>query len=339
MAKTAGIDINRPIVISCRAIAFRARFGQSRPLWQIMAKTFIYVVIAIFMTQTKLVPQDIAIEQLMPDPSQPRSDFGTKGERNRFLRSIKENGILDRLVVSKMAENRYIIIDGHRRYMCAKELGIAILPCDIRPENVDDPEFDRTRFELQNDRRPWKPSERSQAIQDIYRKKNFEDVKELGEYLHLSPSSMSSSLKLQELKGKYRKMTEEYGLSESYLIEFVRLRPKLREIEDYSIDDIVENIFKRVGYSKITSAKEFRKLGSVFSRAGVNGAELHRYLSDPDMTVEELTEHTNRSGFVRDMEVLMRSISDRRSKGIPFTSEDTAAIKSFYDLLKSTFEL
>ena len=46
--------------------------------------------------------------------------------------SIRENGILTPLLVRQIAEKKYEIISGHRRYFAAKEiLGITLIPCEI----------------------------------------------------------------------------------------------------------------------------------------------------------------------------------------------------------------
>ena len=53
-------------------------------------------------------------------------------EMKELAESIRENGILTPLLVRQIAEKKYEIISGHRRYFAAKEiLGITLIPCEI----------------------------------------------------------------------------------------------------------------------------------------------------------------------------------------------------------------
>lgn len=53
-------------------------------------------------------------------------------EMKELAESIRENGILTPLLVRQIAEKKYEIISGHRRFFVAKEiLGITLIPCEI----------------------------------------------------------------------------------------------------------------------------------------------------------------------------------------------------------------
>lgn len=53
-------------------------------------------------------------------------------EMKELAESIRENGILTPLLVRQIAEKKYEIISGHRRFFAAKEiLGITLIPCEI----------------------------------------------------------------------------------------------------------------------------------------------------------------------------------------------------------------
>jgi ParB-like chromosome segregation protein Spo0J len=58
---------------------------------------------------------DLPMNQVERDPNQARKDFGTEGEKNKLKKSIEKYGIEEPLKVSEISENRYIIMDGHRR--------------------------------------------------------------------------------------------------------------------------------------------------------------------------------------------------------------------------------
>jgi ParB family transcriptional regulator, chromosome partitioning protein len=70
----------------------------------------------------------IPIEDIAPNPRQPRQDIGDLTE---LVASIRENGILEPVLV-RPANGRFQIIAGERRYRAALEVGIVDLPCIVR---------------------------------------------------------------------------------------------------------------------------------------------------------------------------------------------------------------
>ena len=69
---------------------------------------------------------ELSVDVIETDKNQPRKAFGLRagGDHNRLLNSIRYYGIEDPIKVSEVEEGRYLIMDGHRRFACAKELGI-----------------------------------------------------------------------------------------------------------------------------------------------------------------------------------------------------------------------
>ena len=72
----------------------------------------------------RLVP----IEDIEPNPRQPRQDIGDLGE---LVASVRENGILEPVLV-RPTGGRFQIIAGERRYRAALEVGLAEVPCIVR---------------------------------------------------------------------------------------------------------------------------------------------------------------------------------------------------------------
>jgi ParB family chromosome partitioning protein len=70
----------------------------------------------------------IPIEEIEPNPEQPRHALGDLAE---LTASIREKGILEPLLVRKVG-GRFEIIAGERRYRAAVEAGLNELPCVIR---------------------------------------------------------------------------------------------------------------------------------------------------------------------------------------------------------------
>lgn len=270
--------------------------------------------------------QELPINHLQIDNNQPRKDYGTKEDKGILKKSIQERGILNPIAVNQVENDRYTIIDGHRRYKAAKELELATVPCIIYAK-LKDAEFEIRRFELQNNRRPWKPLERSNAFSRIKDLLHLRNNQQLADLIGVSKSLVNNSLQLREIKLEYVTLMERYGLTEAYQTEFVRFKSKIRRIGDFEVDDIIENLFQRVKNKVIKSAKEFRKLGRIFLRATANEAALLNFLSNPDMTTKELEKQSVRSNRSLYVELLTQQLSQDLQKGIEPNPQDIEGVR------------
>jgi len=79
---------------------------------------------------------EIPVSQIFPNPRQPRTVFDETA-LNELIASIKSIGILQPPVVRKVAENKYELIMGERRFRAAKAAGLTSIPVIIRqtPDN------------------------------------------------------------------------------------------------------------------------------------------------------------------------------------------------------------
>lgn len=76
----------------------------------------------------------IPLDEIETNPDQPRSNVGDLKE---LARSIEAKGVLEPLLVRPIADGRYRIIAGERRFRAAMEAGLTEVPCiefDV-PEN------------------------------------------------------------------------------------------------------------------------------------------------------------------------------------------------------------
>lgn len=76
---------------------------------------------------------EVPIEKIATNPQQPRHDFN-EGELQELAESIKRHGIIQPLVVTKIAPEQYELIAGERRLKAAKLAGLELVPVIIREE-------------------------------------------------------------------------------------------------------------------------------------------------------------------------------------------------------------
>ncbi|MBU6427108.1 ParB/RepB/Spo0J family partition protein [Patescibacteria group bacterium] len=275
--------------------------------------------------------KELPISQLELDDNQPRKEYGTPLEQEKLSNSIQQFGLQEPIMVTKKEDNRYVIIDGHRRYLCCKDLGIERAMCQVYP-NLDDGELEVRRYEKQNNRKSWRPLEKSNCLHRAKVKLGIKN-EELASLLNLSKSTIASSLQLREQKLEYLELMQEYKLKEVYRMEFLRLQPKLRKVRNFEVPDIIKILFEKVSNKVIRSGKDFRKLQKVFMRAAANEAEICKFLSDPDATVAELDRDTIQSGFSLHVLQLIEEIKQKRKSGIPFDEKENGLINELKKLL------
>lgn len=276
--------------------------------------------------------QDLSLDKLECDPNQPRKDFGTEGDANALLQNIAEAGIEVPLAVMVVAPDRYIILDGHRRYKCAQKLKLPTVPCRIY-EKLSPAEIERKRYNIQNNRRPWRPLERSNAIERIKEAAGLRSEKEVADFLGMSISVVNCSLRLRREKMEYIEMMERYGLAQAYRDEFLKLRPKIFKIKSFEADDIISIIFKKIEDEVITSSKDLRTLKRFFIRDAVNENALEAFLSDPAMRVSQLERHAVQNGFSYLVDQLVKKIAESLQNGKEFTPQERPILVQLRDLL------
>lgn len=76
-------------------------------------------------------PYMIAVSEIRPNPQQPRKIFKSS-DLQELTASIKENGILQPLIVTKDKERGFVLIAGERRLRAAKNAGLEKVPAVIR---------------------------------------------------------------------------------------------------------------------------------------------------------------------------------------------------------------
>ena len=74
---------------------------------------------------------EIAIERITSNPNQPRREFDEEA-LTELANSIREIGIITPITLRQMADGRYQIIAGERRWRAAKTAGLTTIPAYIR---------------------------------------------------------------------------------------------------------------------------------------------------------------------------------------------------------------
>jgi ParB family chromosome partitioning protein len=158
----------------------------------------------------------VPIEQLDPNPTQPRQVMGDLSE---LMASIAEKGILEPLIVRQRG-SRFQIVAGERRYQAAVQIGLREIPVVIR-ESDDDEAIEVALVEnLQ--RKDLTPFEEADALHALVQRCGYTHD-ELARKLGKSRTGITESLALTKLPEEIRNLCRLADISsKSLLVEIVR---------------------------------------------------------------------------------------------------------------------
>ena len=158
----------------------------------------------------------IPIEQIDPNPNQPRQVMGDLSE---LIASIAEKGIIEPIVVRHRGE-RFQIVAGERRYQASVQAGLRELPVIIR--EADDTEVLEIALIENLQRKDLTPFEESEAMQGLASKFGYTH-EDLAKRLGKSRTTVTEALSLNSIPPEVRKVIRLAGITNrSLLLQIVR---------------------------------------------------------------------------------------------------------------------
>lgn len=158
----------------------------------------------------------IPIEDIEPNPQQPRQNLGDLAE---LIASIREKGVLEPLLVREVG-GRFQIIAGERRYRAAVEAGYAEVPCVVR-ETSDAEMMELALVEnlQRKDLTPFEEADGLKLLADAYGYTHEMMAEKLGK----SRSSVTEVLSLTSMPDDVRELCRLADIrSKSVLLQVVR---------------------------------------------------------------------------------------------------------------------
>lgn len=278
--------------------------------------------------------QELSLDVIETDPNQPRKAFGLRagGDYQRLMKSIQRYGIEDPLKVSEIEQGRYIIMDGHRRFTCAKALNLIKVPCRIYPK-MNEGEFEARRYEMQNNRKSWKPIEKANAIHKIKAEYNSATSREIAELIGMPQKTLFHFTELRDMRMEYLELMSEHNLKEYQRVGFMHLTPKLRRIKQYQVDDIIKILFEKINDNLLYKRSDFTALAKIFSSASLYEEELAYFLSQSNISVHELCEMTTLSGISIKIRNLIKDLSSKKNLNIQLTEKEQDLFQDLYKIM------
>lgn len=145
---------------------------------------------------------DISIDEISPNPWQPRRDFDEES-LNALASSIRENGLIQPVVVRKKKDGTYELAAGERRWRAAKIAGLTVIPAISKEYD------DRSMAEM--------------ALVENLQRKDLNPVDEGMAYRKL----------MDEYGLTQENISQKVGKSRPYVANMVRLLDLPEEVKDF----------------------------------------------------------------------------------------------------------
>ena len=213
--------------------------------------------------------QKINISQIKPNPTQPRKSF-KEADLNELATSIKNQGLIQPIVVRLDEDNQYQIIAGERRWRASQLAGLHEVDCVVK--DLENSDVLESALIENIQREDLNVIEEANAYKGLIQIKNISND-QLAKIIGKSPSHVSNLLRLLELDNKIQQMVISGELSMGHaraLIGVPNALEKAKEIvnKNLSVRDV----------EKITS--KFKKTKKTNSLKDPNILDLEKELSD-----------------------------------------------------------
>ncbi|MEE9507443.1 MAG: ParB/RepB/Spo0J family partition protein [Thermoplasmata archaeon] len=225
------------------------------------------------------------------NPENPRESF--EGEHmDRLRESISRMGILNPLLVTEVeTSDRKMLIDGERRWKCAKDLGIKEVPAMVLEREPSEDEKFEIMLHLHRNREDWDSWERVDVVNHMIEKFEGESDRRVAKRLTMKPSEVKMARVVGSYPPKLRQECKNSGLDADFLHE------------------VDKNLNKMLDLPKIKKHYDMPSIGKVFLQKR-NERALRRVL---DLRrVRKLIELKEQSdiGPKRVEEVLLKMLKD-----------------------------
>lgn len=197
---------------------------------------------------------NLALSKLTPNPDQPRKVF-SDDEINMLAESIKENGLLQPILVKELEDGQLIIVSGERRFRAHEQLKLESIPAWFT--TGDPEELALVENLVREDLSAMETAEALKKLANRFENRTLDDI---GKIIGKRKSTVSEILSLNDLSENIRNTIrgdKRFALRE------------LKKIATYKTPKAQEKLF--VAYKAKIEAESLAKA----TRARSKGADLH----------------------------------------------------------------
>ena len=202
----------------------------------------------------EVVGRMIDLDQITPNPEQPRKDMG---DLESLTASIREQGVIEPLIVNKV-DKGYVIISGERRFHASNAAGLEKVPCIVK--NLDRNQILEIALVENLQRKDLHPFEEADGLKALLKEFNYTHD-HIARRLGKSRSSVTETLTLANIDAIVRQAAFEASVTaKSMLLSVARLESVDEQLE------LIEKIARGAGREEVRrqSRKQDRAKPFVF---------------------------------------------------------------------------
>jgi ParB family transcriptional regulator, chromosome partitioning protein len=169
----------------------------------------------------------VAVANILPNPLQPRKEF-SEAELEELTSSIRENGLLQPLLVRPAAGGRYELVAGERRFRSIQRLGWQDAPVVVR--KVDDEELLVLALVENLQRAELNPLEEAEGYRTLGDRFGLTQ-EEISQAVGKDRSTIANLMRLLKLPPSIRRLVESGDLSMGHARALLAIEDPLRAAE------------------------------------------------------------------------------------------------------------
>jgi ParB/RepB/Spo0J family partition protein len=213
---------------------------------------------------------NIPVSNISSNPHNPRIVFDPI-ELDELKGSIQKVGILVPVTVYKNTQSfpktGYVLLDGERRWRCAKELGLETIPANVIDEPKDITQNILFMFNIHHYRREWELFPTALKLEQLIEAVGSDQESVLSNFTGVSRSTIRRCKALLWFPTKYRSVLMERNgkVSTDFFIEVYPIVRRLSQEDEYSyptgVERLVDLLMQKFMEGKfVTDVKEFREI-------------------------------------------------------------------------------
>jgi ParB family chromosome partitioning protein len=179
---------------------------------------------------------EVPVEQISPNPYQPRRIFND-ASIEELSRSVREHGIIQPLVVTKLADNKYRLIAGERRFRAAQKAGLATVPVVVK-ETMADTDILQVALIENIQREDLNPIEEAYAYHQLHEEFGLTQ-EEISKRVGKERSTVANFLRLLRLPDSVKKLLAAGQLSMGHARAILAVEPAKKQ------EQLAERVVKR----------------------------------------------------------------------------------------------
>jgi len=152
---------------------------------------------------------NLPIEKIEPHKGQPRQHFDPQA-LEELAQSIAQSGVIQPIIVRKIAEHRYQIVAGERRFRAAQKAALKSVPAIV--QDLDEKQALALALIENIQRQDLNPIEEALAYQKLIEEFSYTQ-EQLAEQVGKERSTITNSLRLLKLPARVRQMVLENQVS------------------------------------------------------------------------------------------------------------------------------